>query len=507
MISLKSNILANYVSQIYVALIGIVTVPLYIKYMGAEAYGLVGFFAMMQAWFTLLDMGLTNTISRETARLRGGASDALSYRRLVRVLEAIFLVIALSGGGLLFAASDYIAQDWLQANQLPIAEVETAIQIMAALVALRWMCGLYRGAITGAERLVWLSGYNSLIATLRFIGVLPILMFVGATPTIFFSYQFAVAILEYTVFIFQAYRLFPSVSQSKRLPWSWAPLKPVLKFSLTIGATTSLWMLTYQTDKLLLSKLLTLSEYGYFTLAILIASTVGIVSSPIVTAIQPRMAKLEAEGDHAGLIRLYRHSTQVVAVIAGAIASTIMFFSEPFLWAWTGDINLAHQTAPILILYATGNCFLAVSGFQYYLQFAKGDLRLSFIGQCWYTLLIVPLFIWAAYQFGAIGTGYVWIAINVLFFVVWVPLVHHRFVAGLNKVWFGRDVLPIFIITATVAYFLFLIMPQSDSRWWQFSMVTIVGLLVLLSGALASPVFLSRAKLLLNQKHKKGGLI
>jgi O-antigen/teichoic acid export membrane protein len=489
----------------YVTLIGIVTVPLYIKYMGAEAYGLVGFFAMMQAFFNMLDMGLTSTISRETARLRGGVSDALSYRRLVRALEGIFLVIAVFGGGILFSASGYIAQDWLQAKQLPIAEVETAIQIMAALVALRWMCGLYRGAITGAERLVWLSGYSSLIATLRFVGVLPVLMFVGVTPTIFFSYQFAVAILEYAGFLFQAYRLFPAVSQSERLPWSWTPLKPVLKFSLTIAATTSLWMATYQVDKLALSKFLPLSEYGYFTLAVLIASAVGVVSGPIVSAIQPRMAKLEAEGDHASLIRLYRHSTQVVAVIAGSLASTFTFFSEPLLRAWTGDINLAHQTAPILILYAIGNCFLAVSAFQNYLQIAKGNLRLSLIGQCWYTVLIVPSIILAANQFGAIGSGYVWIAINLLFLVVWVPLVHRRFVPDLNKVWFGRDVLPIFITTTMAAYFLFLIMPQTDSRWWQFSMVAASGFLVLLAGAVASPFFLSRAKLLLTKNDLSRG--
>ena len=499
-ISLKRNIFANYASQIYVTLIGILTVPLYIKYMGVEAYGLVGFFAMMQAWFTLLDMGLTNTISRETARLRGGVSDALSYRRLVRALEGIFLVIALLGGGILFATSDYIAQDWLQANQLPIVEVKTAIQIMAALVALRWMCGLYRGVIIGAERLVWLSGYASLMATLRFIGVLPVLIFVGATPTIFFSYQFAVAILEYAGFLFQAYCLFPAVSSSKRLSWSWKPLMPVLKFSLTIAATTSLWVLVTQVDKLVLSKILPLSEYGYFTLAVLVASVVGVVSGPIVSAIQPRMAKLEAEGDHVGLIRLYRDSTQVVAVIAGALASTFTFFSELLLWAWTGDVNLAHQTAPILILYSIGNCFLAVGAFQYYLQFAKGDLYLHFIGQCWYTALIVPSLIWAASQFGGIGSGYVWIAINILFFVVWVPLVHHRFVSGLNKVWFGRDVLPIFIITALTSYFLFLIMPQTNSRWLQFSMVAIAGLFVMLAGALASSFFLSRAKSLLIQE-------
>ena len=137
--SLKINILANYLSQLYVTLIGIVMVPVYIKYMGAEAYGLVGFFAMLQAWFMLLDMGLTPTMARETARFRGGATDALHYRRLVQALEGVFLAVALVGGVLLFAASGYIAREWLHATMLPITEVQTAIQLMAIIIAMRWM--------------------------------------------------------------------------------------------------------------------------------------------------------------------------------------------------------------------------------------------------------------------------------------------------------------------------------------------------------------------------------
>ncbi len=63
--SLKKNIIANYASQLYVTGVGILILPLYIKYMGAEAYGLVGFFTMLQAWFAVLDLGLTPTIGRE----------------------------------------------------------------------------------------------------------------------------------------------------------------------------------------------------------------------------------------------------------------------------------------------------------------------------------------------------------------------------------------------------------------------------------------------------------
>ena len=42
-------------------------VPLYIKFMGIESYGLVGIFASLLALFGLLDMGLSTTLNRELA--------------------------------------------------------------------------------------------------------------------------------------------------------------------------------------------------------------------------------------------------------------------------------------------------------------------------------------------------------------------------------------------------------------------------------------------------------
>ena len=315
--SLKKNILANYASQLYVTAAGILMVPLYIRYMGAEAYGLVGFFAMLQAWFNLLDMGLTPTMARESARFHGGAISVLEYRRLARALEGVFAAIALLGGMLLFALSGQIAAGWLNASQLPVAEITRALQLMAGIIALRWMGGLYRGVITGAEKLVWLSGVNSTVATLRFVAVLPVLVFVSATPLAFFGFQLAVAVLELAALAWLSYRLLPPIPAGQRIRWEWAPLKPVLKFSLSIAFTSSVWVLVTQTDKLVLSKILPLADYGYFTVAVLVASGIMIVSGPISSAIMPRMTRLQAEGQHEQLIAVYRQATQLVMLPLG----------------------------------------------------------------------------------------------------------------------------------------------------------------------------------------------
>jgi len=492
--SLKRNILANYASQIYVTLVGIVMLPMYIKYMGAEAYGLVGFFTMLQVWFNLLDIGLTPTMARETARFRGGALKPLTYRQFVRALEGIFFGLAIVGGTALFISSGYIARDWLQASVLPIDEVQIAIQLMAIIIAMRWMCGLYRGAISGSEKLVWLSGYNSFIATLRFIGVLPVLIFIAATPVAFFSFQLAVAVLELLGLVFYSYRLFPTVPKGVSIPWSWSPLKPVLKFSLTIAFTSSVWVLVTQTDKLVLSKILPLAEYGYFTLAVLVASGIMMLGGPVSSAIMPRMTKLEAEGDYAGVINVYRQSTQLVAVIAGSVAIILAFFAEPILWAWTGDRVLAHTAAPILILYAVGNCILAVSAFPYYLQYAKGDLRLHLIGNAIFVILLLPTIIWAASQYGGIGAGYVWLGMNLLVFVAWLPFIHRKFAPGLNLKWYVEDVLIIYFGGALTGYCLYKTIPLVDHRGWLIGEVVLFGVLVVLAGTLMSTTFWVRVK-------------
>lgn len=477
--SLKKNILANYVSQIYVTLIGIAMLPVYIKYMGAETYGLVGFFAMLQAWFQLLDMGLTPTMARQTARYQGGAIDALNLRRLLRALEGVFIGVALLGSVGIIAAADSIATKWLNVQTLPLNEVLNAVMLMGIIIALRWTCGLYRGAINGFERLVWLSGWSAFIATLRFVLVIPFFILVGTTPTDFFSYQLGVAIIELAVLVTQTYRLLPKVAADQHTPWQWQPLRGVLKFSLSIAFTSSVWVLVTQTDKLVLSKLLPLAEYGYFTLAVLVASGVSMVSGPISGAIIPRMTRLHAEGNETGLIQLYRHSTQLVAVIAAPAALVLAFFSEQVLWAWTGDTSLVSKTAPVLTLYALGTGILALGAFPYYLQFAKGDLKLHLIGSFLFVLLLIPSLIWATWHYGMIGAGWAWLIANLIYFLSWVPLVHQRFARGLHWSWLTKDVIFTSMPAIFCVWLVQSVVPWPEGRLAMAAQLCALGILLL----------------------------
>lgn len=461
-------------------------VPLYVQYMGSEAYGLVGFFAMLQAWFQLLDMGLTPTMVRTAAQFNGGAIDALSLRKLLRALEGIFIAVALLGGIAILLGSEAIATGWLKVQLLPLEEVRNAIMIMAVIIALRWVCGLHRGVINGFERLVWLSNFNIVMATARFVLVIPFFVYVGTSPTEFFSYQLLLAVIELIVLVVQAYRLLPNVDVSQRIQFQWEPLSSVLKFSISIAFTSSVWVFVTQTDKLILSNLLPLKDYAYFTLAVLVASGVMVISGPISSALLPRLTKLSAEGNDGELIRLYRNATQMVSVIAIPLALVLTFFAEQVLWAWTGDANIARNVAPTLTLYALGNGILALAAFPYYLQFAKSDLKLHLIGSALFLVLLIPALIWSTMQYGVIGAGYAWLGANVIYFLVWVPKVHESFFKGLHAKWILQDVgvIGLFNFFSCLAIKALVDFPQS--RMQVLFVIVIISVSLLLISLLSS---------------------
>ena len=100
---------------------GLAFIPLYIRYLGVEAYGLIGLFAILQAWLSLLDMGMTPTLNREMARYTSGAHSQQSIRNLLRSLEVLCAGLAILISISVWAASDFLASDWLRTHDLNVS--------------------------------------------------------------------------------------------------------------------------------------------------------------------------------------------------------------------------------------------------------------------------------------------------------------------------------------------------------------------------------------------------
>jgi len=108
--SLKLNVLANFSGQVWITLIGVLTVPIYLRYLGVKLYGIIGIFWGLQVPLTVLDVGLAPTLNREIARLSTFPDKAQEIRDLTRTLEIPFWLVAVSVGVLTFLISPYVAK-------------------------------------------------------------------------------------------------------------------------------------------------------------------------------------------------------------------------------------------------------------------------------------------------------------------------------------------------------------------------------------------------------------
>ncbi len=489
--TLKTSTVANYVGQGFATLIGIIMLPLYLKYLGDEAYGLVGFFTLMMALFAIVDMGMTPTFSREVAIQRGkDSSDWGRLRQLLRTMEVMFAVLSVGIALAFWAGSQWIATRWLTVHSLPIGDVAYCIALMGLMAGFRLFSSLYRGGLQGLEQMVWLNQANVVIAFVRFVLMYGMLRWVTNDPRHFFEFHLAVCVVELVVMAVKFYPMVPISAAALIATFSFSSMKTVLPFASGIAFTTGVWAALTQADKLILSHALPLKEFGYIGLVSVVSNGLLNLASPLTQAILPRLTLYQAQDDQKALLDLYRKATQLMCVIMVSLVGMVAVFSTETLYAWTGDRQAADWAGPVLTWFVLGTGFLALGSFQYCMQYAHGAVRLMVMNTTVNAVLQIPLQAYAAYHYGAIGVAYTWFAFRLLNFLIWSFMVHRRFAPGLQRVWLTQDIAPSLLVTAASLLPLWLMRDQllPSDRLPCFLALIAMGMAVLTVNVAASSV-------------------
>jgi O-antigen/teichoic acid export membrane protein len=256
---------------------------------------------------------------------------------------------------------------------------------------------------------------------------------------IYFTYQFCIFLCELLIVNRKVYKQLP-IDKVFNKP-SILIIKKIAPFALAIAFTSGLWILVTQVDKLLLSNILPLREYGFFSLVVILSGGLMMLSAPIGTAIRPRLVLLISQGKDDQMLSLYRKATQFVAVIGFSITGVVSMYSSELIYMWTGNQEAANWGGPILSWYSLGNGVLLILAFQYYIQFAYGNLKYHVRGNLYFGAFQVICMALAVYNYGAIGAGITWFALQLFFLSFWPGFIHSKFAPGLHLNWITTDVI------------------------------------------------------------------
>jgi O-antigen/teichoic acid export membrane protein len=486
--TIKQNIIANYLGQGWSGFMAVAFLPLYVRYLGVEAYGLIGLLAVIQALVMILDMGMGAILNREMARFSIGDYSPQSICDLLRSLEIICFSIATVIVIVAWLSSDYFARGWLRADHLPVSVVAQALTLISLVAALRLCEAIYRGSLYGLEHQVWYNCIYSFLSTLRYVGALAILVWFSATLEAFFFWQAAVSLITLIVLATRVHQSLPKALFPAK--FSQGALIKIWKFAGGMMGIALLAMLFLQLDKVLLSRLVSLKNLGYYLLAATAANVMFMVVVPVTQAVYPQLVKLASCNDQSKMAAVYHKTTQLVTVLTASAGMLLCFFSGGVIFMWSGNQDLVRSTAPLLSILVIGSFLNGLSYLPYQLQVAHGWTSLLLKINTVIMLVFIPSIMVIVPRYGIEGAAWVWVVLNAFYLLSSSLFMHRRLLLDQKWNWYFFDVLlPTFgaIIVMILAKQL---QPQTyvDRLHWCLFLLLTGVMAVLISALLASSI-------------------
>lgn len=465
-IRISSNIAAGFIGKAVTLVISLAFLPIYIDLLGIAAYGLIGFYTTLVVLLSVLDLGLSTTLNREMARLSTHPNSAREIRDTLRTYEIIYWLLGVILGIIVLLASQWLSQNWLTDVEISKEVIRQSVTLMGFVIALQWPIALYSGALLGLQRQVWLNVILSVSAAIKAVGAVILLTYVQQDILTFFRWQAASAAVTSLSLAYLAWKILPASVKGVRPRFKREILTTNWRFSAGMFGISIVVAVLTQLDKVILSRGLSLQEFGFYS----IASTAGVglnfLVGPIFTSLFPRFTQLASQGQEDSLRKLYHQACQLVSASVLPLSATVIFFSSDILYLWFKEPETVEKTHLLLSLIAFGTTFNSLANLPYALQLAFGWTKLSLYKNIIAVLVLTPLMKVFIFWWGAVGAAAAWILLNASYVFVEVPVMHTRLLRGSLKRWYLVDIGGPMITSLSLA---------SISRWLLPQGLTLLG--------------------------------
>jgi O-antigen/teichoic acid export membrane protein len=431
------NIVANFASTAWASILSIALIPLYVHLMGVEAYGLVGLLPTLQALFVPLDLGLSTTLNRELAVASADVNSRRAAIHIVRTIEIVYWTAAILFGLAVTLGAPYLATHWVKPAALTEQTVSRAFVLIGISLMFQLPTSLYSGGLLGLQEQVRLNVINVVAATIRGVGAVGALYLIAPTVVVFFAWQ---AIVTAAQTLATAIALWHSLSGSSEARFRRSELRRVRNFTLSMVMISLLSVLMMHLDKIILSKVLPLEQFGYYALAASVAAVMYRAFSPVYQAIFPRLSQLASTNATSAIRTVYHEAAQLVSVLVIPAAVVIALFSREALLLWLRDPTVATRASATLSILVIGTAMYSTYHIPYALQLAYGWTSLPLYTNIAAVIVLAPTMFVAAKFYGGVGAASVWVALNVVYLTIPVQIMHRRLIPGAQWRWYGEDI-------------------------------------------------------------------
>lgn len=338
--------------------ITIVLMPIIIRSIGIDNYGLWGILLGILGYLQFLDLGVSSSLERYVAFYHA-QKDPLSLQKLLATsLTYLLLVSTVILIGVLIFGNAFMRL--IIKDSLPI-DIANILLIAFPAVFFNIITVVFMSIIRGLQRFE-ISSKIQITGKIIFACSLIILFHFF---TNIFALLIAFSIQSFIVFLFYAIiskKVLPSFSPFKG-PLSFSKLKELITFGYKIQISSLAFLVTQHFDKILLSSFFGLTYAGYYEAATRIIFAIRDIPLFLSSVLMPRISELFSQKNHDEIKVVYVKTSQQLALFSFFLMILTLFQGNAIL-------SLLFNSAPAPFSLLVFNV-LAIAGFWHVITSAS----------------------------------------------------------------------------------------------------------------------------------------
>jgi O-antigen/teichoic acid export membrane protein len=328
--------------------VGFVTIPMVVRALGPERFGILALVWIVFGYFGLFDLGLGRTATRFVADGLG-RNETEKLPGYLWTTIALQAAIGLAGGGLSHLAAPLVVRHILNIPAGFEAETILTLRLVGWSLPVMFAASSFRGVLEAAQRFDLVNAVkvpvNILFYVLPLAGVALGFALPGIVVLLIISR--AAALLAWGAMalgVLPALRGGPVVHR--------ALIRPLFSFSGWLGLSAILYAVTTSLDRLVIGSLMTVKAVTFYSAPYEAINRLGVVSGSLSMVLFPAFSFLDAGGRRDRAEALFARSSKFLLLSTGPVFVVLMFFARDFLRLWLGPDFAAQSTFVVQVLAA-----------------------------------------------------------------------------------------------------------------------------------------------------------
>lgn len=351
--SVSRNATYNLIGAVLPILLALITVPLYLKLVGTDRYGVLAIAWLLLGYFGLFDLGLGKATTYSIAALK----DATAQERADVFWTAILtnIIMGVLGALVLWAAAAYFFDQIFKVDPSLRPEIMASVPYLALAVPIATMTGVLSGALQARDRFLE-TNMISVLSTSLF-QIFPIIVAILWGPNLsqlllasVAARAVAIAVLWWRCHIF--------ITRGQKHRFVRSQIRELLGYGGWVTVTGLFGPILVILDRFAIGAVLGARAVTVYTVPFQLAQRISIFPNALVTAVFPRLPTASPD-ERAEL------SEKAIRVLLAAISLPILgaiYILHPFLDLWVGK-EIGRQAADVGTLIVFGywaNAFAVV---------------------------------------------------------------------------------------------------------------------------------------------------